>query len=133
MGTVDPLVRDIAANEPSLAWFGFVIEEATSGSAVVSVTVGTEQVNANGMTHGGLVFAVADQSFAMAATTVLGYSATADAQIHYIAPSRVGQRLVATAKVSWHDERRAIVDVIVAADGESVAVYRGMARAVRRS
>lgn len=132
MGVVDPTVLDIITDEPSFAWFGFVMEEAVDGRAVVSAEVGDRHVNANGMTHGGFIFALADQAFAMAATTVLQFCATVDAQIHYLAPSRVGQRLRATAQTSWHDRRRAVVDVLVTADGEVVAVYRGMARAVRR-
>lgn len=133
MGAVDPLVREILAGEPSLAWFGFTVDEAVSGRAVASTQVGPEHVNANGMAHGGFVFALADQAFAMAATTVLHFSATADAQIHYLAPAHVGQRLVATAQTSWHDGRRAVVDVIVTAGGDVIATYSGMARAVRRT
>lgn len=132
MGTVDPFILDVLEKEPSWEWFGFSIAEATEGRAVVSLVVGPGHVNANAMAHGAIVFAVADQAFAMAANTVIPYAATGDAQIHYIAPSRLGQRLVATARASWADERRAVVDVTVTADGTAVATYRGMARATRR-
>ncbi|MBT2486527.1 MULTISPECIES: PaaI family thioesterase [unclassified Microbacterium] len=132
MGDIDPRVREIIAAEPSLRWFGFIVEEAADGRAVVSTVVRPEHLNDNGMAHGGFVFALADQAFAMAAVTVLGLCATADAQIHYLAPSRVNARLTATALASWHDSRRTVVDVAVVADGDIVATYRGMARTVRR-
>lgn len=133
MGVVDSFITEVLDNEPSFAWFGFTIDEATEGRAVVSLVVAPEHVNANGMAHGAVVFAVADQAFAMAANTLIPYAATGDAQIHYIAPSRINQRLEARAQVSWIGEHRAVVDVTVTADGAMVASYRGMARATRRA
>ncbi len=61
MGVVDPFIQGVLENEPSFAWFGFAIEEATEGRAVVSLVVGRGHVNANDMAHGAIVFAVADQ------------------------------------------------------------------------
>lgn len=132
MGVVDPFIVGMLQNEPSFAWFGFTIDEATEGRASVSLVVGPGHVNANDMTHGAIVFAVADQAFAMAANTLIPHAATGDAHIHYLAPARLGQRLEGTAQASWADERRAVVDVTVTADGAVVATYRGVARATRR-
>lgn len=133
MGLIDPFVRALIEDEPSLAWFGFTVDEATQGRATVSLMVSSQHVNGNGMAHGGVVFAIADQAFAMAANTLLPYAATGDAQIHYLAPCRAGQRLEAVARVEWSDERRAIVNVMVTADAVTVASYRGLARVSRRS
>jgi acyl-CoA thioesterase len=133
MGVIDPLISGILAHEPSFGWFGFTIDEATEGRASVSLVVGPEHVNANEMAHGAIIFGVADQAFAMAANTLIPHAATADAQIHYLAPARSGQRLHASAQASWADERRAVVDVVVVADETVVATFRGMARATRRS
>lgn len=132
MGTIDPFITDLVADEPSLGWFGFTIEEANDGIAMVTVTVETSHVNGNGMTHGGLVFALADQAFAMAANTVLRFAATVDAQITYLAPTRAGDLLTATARTAYHDDRRAVIDVEVTAGARTVALYRGNARARRQ-
>lgn len=132
MGVIDPFIGELMKDEPSLAWFGFEIVEAVNGHATVLLTVAPEHVNGNGMTHGGVTFALADQAFAMAANTILPYAATGDAQIHFLAPSRLGQRLKAVARVEWRDEYRTVVDVMVTADGTAVASYRGMARTIRR-
>lgn len=129
---IDPVIMTILAEEPSLEWFGFTVQEARRGRALVAVEVRPHHVNGNSMTHGGVVFALADQAFAMAAVTVLSRAVTADAQIHYIAPSRLGDVLVATAQTTYRDERRAIIDVVVRAHDEAVAHYRGTARATRR-
>lgn len=133
MGPIDPFITELVADEPSLAWFGFTIEQAREGVAIVTATIQDGQVNGNGATHGGVVFALADQAFAMAASTVLHYAATADAQIQYLAPTRAGDMLTATARTSYHDERRAVVDVKVQTADRTVALYRGTARAIRRT
>lgn len=133
MGVVDPFILDVLDQESSVGWFGFVIDEATEGRAVVSLEIVERHLNANRVAHGGVVFAVADQAFAMAANTVIPYAATADAHIHYLSPVYAGQRVEAAAQVGWADERRAVVDVRVTADGAIVATYRGLAKATRRT
>ena len=69
VGPIDPFILTLTSDEPVLDWFGLTIEEAHDGIAVVTLTVSAEHVNGNRMTHGGVVFAVADQAFAMAANT----------------------------------------------------------------
>ena len=133
MGTVDPFILTLTSDEPALDWFGLTIEEAHDGVAIVTLIVAGEQVNGNAMTHGGVVFAVADQAFAMAANTVLPYAATADASIQYVSSTKAGDLLTATARTSFHDGRRAVIDVDVTVDSRTVAVFRGTARAVRRA
>ena len=132
MGIVDPFILTLTAEEPVLDWYGLAIEEAHDGFAVVTLTVAAEHVNGNRMTHGGVVFAVADQAFAMAANTLLRYAATADASIQFLASTRAGDVLTATARTTFCDERRAVIDVEVIADERTIAVFRGTARAVRR-
>ncbi|MBX3099528.1 MAG: hotdog fold thioesterase [Salinibacterium sp.] len=133
MGAIDPFISELVLDEPSLRWFGFSIVEAHDGIAIVTLAVGTSHVNGNGTTHGGVVFALADQAFAMAANTVLRFAATADAQIAYLASTRVGDLLVATARTAYHDDRRAVIDVEVMSRDRTVALYRGTARALRQT
>ncbi|MDQ7877137.1 hotdog fold thioesterase [Microbacterium sp. QXD-8] len=132
MGRIDPFIRELTSDEPVLNWFGMTIVEAHAGMATITLTVDPHQVNGNRMAHGGVVFAVADQAFAMAANTLLHYAATADATIQYLAPSRAGDLLTARARTTYHDDRRAVVDVEVVTADRVVAIYRGTARATRR-
>ena len=130
---IDPVIGELMAWEASLAWFGFEILEAHGGAATVVLAARDEQVNGANAVHGGVVFALADQAFAAAALTVLGAAVTSDAAIQYVGPSGGGSVLVAQARTSYHDERRAVIDVDVVADGRTVAIYRGTARALRKS
>ncbi|ALJ21399.1 PaaI family thioesterase [Microbacterium sp. No. 7] len=133
MSAVDEGVVEAMFGEPSLAWFGFDVIEASGGCATVRVTPTEEQANGTGFTHGGVVFALADQTFAAAAISVLGRSVTADAMIQYLSPSKPGVLLTAVARTTFHDDRRAVIDVDVLMEERTIAVYRGTARAVRRN
>ncbi|WP_431778950.1 PaaI family thioesterase [Microbacterium aurantiacum] len=132
MGHIDPFILQLTAEEPVLQWYGLTIVEAHDGVATVTLTVTPAQLNGNRMAHGGIAFAVADQAFAMAANTVLHYAATVDAGIQYLAPTRAGDVLTARARTTYHDGKRAVVDVEVSADDRIVALFRGTARAARR-
>ena len=132
MGTIDPFVLSLISDEPAMDWFGLNVEHAHEGNAVVTVRVSPEQVNAGRATHGGVVFAVADQAFAMAANSILRYAVTADAAIQYLAPTNAGDVLTATARTSFRDERRVVIDVDVISNDRTIALFRGTARAVRR-
>ena len=130
---IDPIIVDLMLGEASLEWFGFEILEANGGTATVALTTRDEQANGAGAVHGGVVFALADQAFAAAALTVLGSAVTGDAAIQYLVPSTAGSMLTARARTSFHDERRAVIDVDVVSNGRTVAVYRGTARAIRKA
>lgn len=132
MGTIDPFVLSLISDEPAMDWFGLNVEHAHEGNAVVTVRVSPEQVNASRSTHGGVVFAVADQAFAMAANSILHYAVTADAAIQYLAPTNAGDVLTATARTSFRDNRRVVIDVDVISNDRTIALFRGTARAVRR-
>jgi acyl-CoA thioesterase len=132
MGMIDPFVLSLISDEPAMDWFGLNVEQAHEGSAVVTVRVSADQVNASRATHGGVVFAVADQAFAMAANTVVHYAVTADAAIQYLSPTNAGDVLTATARTSFRDERRVVIDVDVTSGDRTVALFRGTARAGRR-
>lgn len=129
---VDDRIAQLIADEKSLSWFGFRVEDALDGKAVVSIVVTQEQANAHGFAHGGVVFALADQALAMAANTLLPLAVTSDAQIQYLAPVRAGDEVVARARTSHHDQRRAVIDVEVSVNGETVALLRGTAKASRQ-
>ena len=129
---VDNRITQLLADERSLSWFGFRVEEAIDGKAVVSIIVTQEQANAHGFAHGGVVFALADQALAMAANTLMPLALTSDAQIQYLAPVRAGDEVVARARTSHHDQRRAVIDVEVSVSGEMVALFRGTAKASRQ-
>ena len=119
------------AADRSLEGLGIQVLRASEGRATAVLRVTPEMANGHGIAHGGLVFALADTAFAMAANTFGAGIATAEASISYISPARISEELVACAEVTFHEGRRMIVDVVVRAGERTVAIYRGTGRALR--
>lgn len=121
------------AADRSLEGLGIQVLRASEGRATAVLRVTPEMANGHGIAHGGLVFALADTAFAMAANTFGAGIATAEASISYISPARIADELVASGQVTFHEGRRMIVDVVVRAGERTVAIYRGTGRALRPS
>ena len=126
----DP-ARSMLAADRSLEGLGIHVLSASEGRARAVLHVTPEMANGHGIAHGGLVFALADTAFAMAANTFGAGIATAEASIAYISPARIDDELVASAEVTFYEGRRMIVDVMVRAGDRTVAIYRGTGRALR--
>ena len=128
---IDVFVQTLLDADQSLGWMGIVVTHAEGGIATAELDVTASMANGSGIAHGGVVFALADTAFAMAANSVIHGAPTADASIVYLAPSRIGAKLVASAHVTYADARKAVVDVTVLSGDRTMAVYRGTARASR--
>ena len=126
----DP-ARSMLAADRALEGLGIQVLSASEGRATAVLRVTPEMANGHGIAHGGLVFALADTAFAMAANTFGAGIATAEASISFISPAHISEELVANASVSFHEGRRMIVDVVVRAGERTVAIYRGTGRALR--
>lgn len=111
---------------------GFVVIHAESGSARVEKLIEAGDANGHGIVHGGITFALADTAFAMAANSVADSVVTTDANISYLAPGQAGKKLVAEAKVRFHEGRRVLVDVIVSSEGKTIALYTGSGVSLRK-
>lgn len=108
---------------------GIEISEVAPGRAVASMTIREDQVNGHDIAHGGYVFTLADTAFAFACNTHGRVTVAAGADIVFVAPSRLGERLVATAVERSRTGRNGIYDVTVRRDdGHLVAEFRGRSR-----
>lgn len=111
---------------------GIEVHELASDRAVVSMTVGETMVNGHGITHGGLVFALADTAFALACNGHGEPAVAARADIRFLAPTRLGDELVAEAVERARYGRNGIYDVTVRVRGKAVAEFRGDSRLLTR-
>ncbi|MBM4309856.1 MAG: thioesterase [Deltaproteobacteria bacterium] len=78
--------------------------------------------DASGLVHGGFVFSLADYAAMIAVNhpnTVLG-----SAEVRFLKPVRVGERLIAEAVVEQRIEKKILVRVSVLRGGE--AIFDGM-------
>jgi len=122
----------MAADEASRA-LGISLERAGDGCAVARMTVRPDMVNGHAIAHGGVVFTLADTAFAGACNSWGPVTVAAGAAIEFLAPVRVGDELVAEARVRSQAGRHGIYDVTVRRAAEVVAEFRGRSTTLRRN
>jgi acyl-CoA thioesterase len=125
MPVIAEFVQGMLADDRGSSALGIELLSADGGVACARLTVLPSAVNGHGIGHGGIVFALADTAFACAANSVLPGTATADASIVYHSPARVGDVLLAEARVRHRTSRQVFVDVAVRSGDRLVADYRG--------
>ena len=110
------------------AW-GIIIEEARAGYARVSMVVRADMLNGHGITHGGMIFALADTAFAYVCNGANHASVAAQAGIVFLGQAEAGETLVAEAVETAREGRAGVTRVSVrTADGRTIAEFTGYSR-----
>jgi acyl-CoA thioesterase len=131
--------HDLAKRSAEAMWaednasrnLGMKLEHVAPGTAVMSMSVTPAMVNGHGLCHGGYIFTLADSTFAFACNSRNQRHVAQSCQINYLAPGKLGMRLVAEARERYRAERSGICDVTVKSDkGETIAEFRGVSRAI---
>jgi acyl-CoA thioesterase len=114
--------------------FGISIVSAGSGEARVTMPVREDMINAHGICHGGITFALADTALAYAAASAGGTHVTTSATIYFTERAELGDVLTATCTRTSERDRSHIYDVVVR-DGKAavIAIFRGNCLQVRPS
>jgi acyl-CoA thioesterase len=124
--------RAMLARDRVSTWLGMELVECGPGYAVVTMAVRDDMLNGFDCVHGGITFALADTTFAVACNEDDSVTLSSGAEITYLRPGRVGQVLTATATRRSAVGRSAILDVTVRDQaGEVVAEFRGHGRRTR--
>lgn len=98
----------------------------------MSLTVERHHCNGHGICHGGVIFSLADSTFAFACNSRNQSTVAQTNMITFIAPGHLGDRLTATATEVSLTGRSGIYDVRVTNhDAGLVAEMRGLSRAIR--
>ena len=108
------------------AMLGLIVDVDEPGRAIVSMTVREDMLNGFAITHGGLVFALADTAFAIACNEDDRVTVAGGADITFLKSTRAGQTLTATAVRRVVSGRTGLYDVTVTDEtGDAVAEFRG--------
>ena len=127
-----PSVRPMIQRDRASNALGMEVERDQPGWATVSMRVRDDMINGFGITHGGIVFAVADTAFALACNEDDAVTVAAGADIVFLAPTRAGQTLIADAHRRSRAGRSGVYDVTVSDEtGQVVAEFRGRSLAAR--
>ncbi|MEQ9260985.1 MAG: hydroxyphenylacetyl-CoA thioesterase PaaI [Roseovarius sp.] len=113
-------------------WLGMTLENTGEGVAVMSLEVAAHHCNGHGMCHGGIIFSLADSTFAFACNSRNQATVAQHCTISFIAPGRKGDRLTAAAREVSLTGRSGLYDIRVTnQEGAVIAEMRGMSRAIR--
>ncbi|MBW8762229.1 MAG: hydroxyphenylacetyl-CoA thioesterase PaaI [Microbacterium sp.] len=122
----EQVVRPMMQRDSASAMLGMVVEVDEPGRAIVSMTVREDMLNGFAITHGGLVFALADTAFAIACNEDERVTVAAGADITFLKSTRAGQTLTATAVRRVVSGRTGLYDVTVSDEtSDPVAEFRG--------
>jgi acyl-CoA thioesterase len=132
----DALARACAdamfARDTASQALGMTIEEARAGYARVSMTITESMVNGHLIAHGGMTFTLADSAFAFACNSRNEPNVALQCSISFLAPVKLGDRLVAEAEERSSKGRTGVYDITVSRDdGEPVALFRGVCYRVK--
>jgi len=126
-------LRPMMQRDRAAAALGLVVERDEPGHAVVSMRVREDMTNGFAITHGGLVFALADTAFAIACNEDESVTVAAGADITFLKSTVAGQLLTADARRRVVAGRTGLYDVTVTDEtGDIVAEFRGRSLSTRR-
>lgn len=111
---------------------GIRIVEVRPGYARATMTVREDMLNGHSACHGGMIFSLADTTFAYSCNSHGGTVVAAAASIDFLAPGKAGDELTAEAVERWRSKRSGVYEVtVVNQRGETIALFRGRSHQVR--
>ena len=120
----------MAAGDRTTDALGIVVDEVRPGGATVRMTLREDMVNGHDIGHGGLTFTVADSAFSFACNSYNRRTVAAGAEIRFLAPTRRGDVLVATATERERAGRDGVYDVAVTVGETIVATFVGRSKEI---
>jgi acyl-CoA thioesterase len=119
-----------AADRASRA-LGMELVDVGPGRATLRMTVRDDMVNGHDIGHGGFTFTLADSAFAFACNSYNRSSVAAGAEVRFLAPTRLGDVLEATAVERSREGRDGVYDVTVRCGDRVVAEFTGRSKEIR--
>ena len=118
--------RAMYADDHASRALGMVLEEIRPGYARMRMTVRQDMVNSHDLCHGGIIFTLADSTFAFACNSHNQVTVAQGAAIEFLAPGRLGDVLTAVGEERHLRGRSGVYDIAVTnQDGQRIALFRG--------
>lgn len=121
-----------AADAASRDFLGMELLSCEPGRARLRMTVREPMLNGHKLCHGGLIFTLADSTFAFACNSHNRATVAAGASIEFLRPAHLGDVLTCEGAEQVLQGRHGIYDMKVTNQrGEVVAVFRGKSAAIQ--
>ncbi|BDP40525.1 putative esterase [Deinococcus aetherius] len=107
-------------------FLGMTVREATPGRTVVSLRITPDGLNMHGTAHGGLLFSLADEAFAVI-SNLEARAVAVETHLSFFRPAREGDELIAVATPERVGRTLATyrVEVRRGGEGEVLALFLG--------
>jgi acyl-CoA thioesterase len=120
------IVADMLARDAFSRWLGVDLLSCQAGACTLRMTVRPEMLNGFGVSHGGIVFSLADSAMAFACNSGDHVTVAVDNSISYPAAVREGDELTAVAEQETASATLGSYRVrVTRQDGAVVALFRG--------
>jgi acyl-CoA thioesterase len=110
---------------------GMELVEVGPGRATLRMTVRDDMVNGHAIGHGGFTFTLADSAFAFACNSYNRRTVAQACEIRFLAPTELGDVLVAEAVERSREGRVGTYDVTVRVHEKLVAQFVGQSKEIR--
>jgi acyl-CoA thioesterase len=124
-------VESMMASDAASRMLGIELLDYGDGWARATLTVRDDMVNGHGICHGGIIFSLADTTFACACNSWGPVTVAAGADIVFVTPARLGDVLVADCRVRARYGRSGVYDAAITRDGDLIAEFRGRSQELR--
>jgi acyl-CoA thioesterase len=119
-------LKSRSASEPVASLLGTRLVELSPGHAKVSIKLGAEHLNFNGLIFGGIIMAVADEAFAYATNSLIQPSYASQINIHFVNGPAVNDELTAECHVLKSGRHVGISEILVTnQEGKMIAKATG--------
>ena len=134
--TEDQLARAAAEimwrDDNASKWLGMKVEEVRTGYARLSMEITANMVNGHNLCHGGLIFTLADSTFAFACNSHNQRAVAAGCSIEFLAPAFLGDLLTAEGIEQALQGRTGVYDMKVTNQKrELIALFRGKSATIK--
>ena len=121
-----------AADRASRDFLGMELVSCEPGRAVMRMTVREPMLNGHDICHGGLIFTLADSTFAYACNSRNMSTVAASCTIDFLRPGKAGDVLTCEGVERVLQGRHGIYDMTVTnQDGDVVAMFRGKSTQIK--
>ena len=111
---------------------GMKLLQVGPGMASMQMAVREDMANVHNTCHGGLIFTLADSTFAYACNSHNKNAVAVTCMIEYMRPAYVGDLLTASGREQGLEGRNGVYDIRVENDrGELVALFRGKSTQIK--
>lgn len=122
----------LKANDHFGTWLGVRCIVAKPGYNKLQITIRQEMLNPMGVTHGGIVFSLADTALGYASNAGIQRSVALEASINFVKPSYRGDVLTAETKQVHNGKTTGLYLITVTNQrNETIALFKGTSFAIQ--